>query len=691
MFCDICNQFQGRWPIDSRTESHKHRGDGVRSLKTPRFTWDELLSSSTRCYVCNSLVKGCRGVFSMHGIGEIDIEYGSLLFYYPSTIEDVEGADSDKHLTFHLSKEKRFEIELFVTDDDGEPFPEAWDYIATLQRTSPRTDSAEALVTINNWVAECTEDHVDNLCKTLENPELPERVVDVGSCASEVKLFEPNGAKGEYICLSHCWGREQIITTIISNFSQHISSIPWLSLSKTFQDAITLTRTLGFKYIWIDSLCIIQDSASDWAIESSKMASIYSKAHLTLAGTKSPNGAGGLFSRTPDFRVTDQTPDGEAYSLYFRERIDHHLDLNLATETSIATETYYPLLTRAWVYQERMLSPRVLHFGRYEIFFECRSSVRCECGGIAFHGAGEELPAAIMKIEYANGLADLDSASRTKKRLREQHVDKIRYHAARLWRSLVCTYTALNLTKSCDRLPAFGGLARQMYTSRSSRYIAGLWEDSLQDDLLWSANTHSGYLSARPEPRNAPTWSWASVEVRAGVDYAHGIVYTCLDEDGDGWEDKPFCEYFARIEGCVVSRSDGTVDEFGAVGEGELVITGLGVDGVLRREAVTKAGQERIEHFVQVGDERVRMLSDYLLDEEGGNQVLPGSTVYCLRMRMMRQGTKDYLVSLVLRGASSKPGCYERIGSIKVTDAIGPIDPHGGMYIEAKSRTVVII
>ncbi|KAI0546150.1 heterokaryon incompatibility protein-domain-containing protein [Xylaria curta] len=102
-------------------------------------------------------------------------------------------------------------------------------------------------------------------------------------------------------------------------------------LSATFKDAIWMTRRFGIDYILIDSLCIVQDDAADWELESAQMASIYYNAYLTIAATKSSSGAGGLFSRTPDFKVSGTTPAGEDYYLVFREKIDHEPPLNTNT------------------------------------------------------------------------------------------------------------------------------------------------------------------------------------------------------------------------------------------------------------------------------------------------------------------------------------------------------------------------
>jgi hypothetical protein len=194
----------------------------------------------------------------LHGVSEPDITHCSLRFFYPSVLEDVDDADTDKHLTFHMKGGRRFEVELFTTEDDDAPIPDRRDYIPVLNRTSPRTDSTMALAIIKGWIARCIVDHCtpNSLCDTPERPGLPTRVVDVGTDGI-VKVVETKGTRANYLCLSHCWGLEQIITTTKSTLEERMRGIEWENLSKTFQDAIALTRALGFQYIWIDSLCIV--------------------------------------------------------------------------------------------------------------------------------------------------------------------------------------------------------------------------------------------------------------------------------------------------------------------------------------------------------------------------------------------------------------------------------------------------
>jgi hypothetical protein len=681
MLCAICNQFQGRWPIDSWAEYEKNRGRGTRSLIVPDTPWEHVTASAQHCYGCKIIVDGCRVVFQQHHVQESDVVNGSIRFFYPSHTEDVGTADCDKHLVFQLAAGRRFEIELFVTEDDDCPVPDAWDYMPTMDRTSPRTDSAKAMATINDWITECAEDGTDYLCDTFEPSELPKRVIDVGVDDAAVRLVEPNGKLDRYICLSHCWGLEQIITTTRATLDDRKGGITWSDLSQTFQDAITLTRRLGFQYIWIDSLCIIQDSAEDWQLESARMASIYSNGFLTIAGTKSPNGRGGLFTSTPDYCVSGLTPDGEEYCVYFRERIDHQIDNILESARMTSSTTYYPLLSRAWVYQERMLSTRVLHFGWYEAFFECKSMVRCECGAISYHGTGTETPVSLIKVEYADALMGYSQG------YEGRALKSILYQGARLWRTMVCSYTTLSLTKSKDRLPAFGGLARQMASQRKSRYLAGLWEDSLNDDLLWNIWTTSKLKSPRPEPRNAPTWSWASVESAAGVDYLDTILYT--DLESNGIEERSPYTHYSRISVCEVTES--AVDEFGPLSHGTLLIEGLVVEGVLGSKLRTYDGQESIQHLVSFGDRVLPMDSDYLLDEEGPNKTSSGTTVFCLRMSMLQQSqNKDCLMSLVLRNFPKDPSVFERIGTLKITGARNTIHPDSTIFHGAESRLLTI-
>jgi hypothetical protein len=158
----------------------------------------------------------------------------------------------------------------------------------------------------------CVEDHPECLrtisgdtVDELEDPELPSRVLDVGSgdFRSHLRLFESHGRCGQYVALSHCWGTLENwpLRTTRESKQEHLENIPFGRLPKTFQDAVKITRTLGIPYLWIDSLCIIQDDVSDWLCESPKMGQIYKRSRLTVAASGARDSSDGWFLKRAPF------------------------------------------------------------------------------------------------------------------------------------------------------------------------------------------------------------------------------------------------------------------------------------------------------------------------------------------------------------------------------------------------------
>ncbi|CAI6338535.1 unnamed protein product [Periconia digitata] len=701
MPCAICHDFQRKQREHSENDkdSENDEGEGERNVEVERFSWAALKTRAVSCSTCEILVQGCTGILRKNGVGEEDIIYGGLRFMYPSSSEvssdedqgeaddddeddddEDEPQDLEKRITFHLANGECLEIEMFASEDETSENSGSshcvWEFNPTRSRTCQQTDSAMALATIKQWISRCiVSDYAPySSCEIPEYPPLPTRVVDVGLKSGTVKLVESKGRKAKYICLSHCWGREPINTTITSNLRSRTLQIPWDELTKTFQHAITLTRDLGIEYIWIDSLCIVQDSASDWEIESARMADIYSNSHLTIAATSSHDSRGGLFRSPSDIKVSGTRATGEPYNLYFREAIEHHID-NMGE----ATEKRYPLLTRAWVYQERMLSTRIVHFGRDELFFECKSGVSCECGYIAYHDTSMESQVLLLKIVYADAISGHDAVEF------EEDLEAVHHHRMRLWRTLVSSYTNLFLTKSKDRLPAVGGMARQLSTIRGSAYVAGLWKDSLNEDLLWTVYSPRKRKS-RESVLNAPSWSWASVETP--VSYWDGIMFTTLD--GPMVETVQPRDHFSKI--LRVSVTPSAIDEFGSIARGVLRISGLVVECTLQWDTELRNGQQVFCPYIQVGDNRLRVDADYCLDAEGHGFVESGTPVYCIRMSLLRNFERENLVSLVLRQSASHTNAYERIGIVRIAGPRNSVDPYGGgIFLNIPEQAITIV
>lgn len=160
------------------------------------------------------------------------------------------------------------------------------------------------------------------------------------------------------------------------------NGIAFTSLPKTFQDAVIFTRRLQIRYLWIDSLCIIQEDVDDWHKQAPQMCSIYHGSALTLAASGAPDSQGGLFSPAfldhKDYTIQDMGINGPC-NIHLRHPIKH---LDFISKWGDIAEPHLPLLKRGWVYQERLLSPRVLQFCREELIFECTEETSCECSGI---------------------------------------------------------------------------------------------------------------------------------------------------------------------------------------------------------------------------------------------------------------------------------------------------------------------
>lgn len=259
--------------------------------------------------------------------------------------------------------------------------------------------------------------------------------------------------------------------------------IMWSSLPKTFQDAVTVTMWFKIKYLWIDSLCIIQDSHEDWQRESKNMKHIYKNSFLTIAATRAVDAVGGLFvDRNPNvvrtFRVRAQWSrelDGDYFCF----------DSYIWTHEIIES----PLEKRAWACQERLLSPRVLHFGRSQILWECQELDACET-------FPENLPPEISTSSFSES-----------KRLL---LFKGGNFYDDYWRNIIDLYSNGCLTRISDKCVAFAGIVEETQDFAQDRYLAGFWRQNLEQQLLWMIQHPTP--ASRPQCYLAPSWSWLSID-----------------------------------------------------------------------------------------------------------------------------------------------------------------------------------
>jgi hypothetical protein len=332
--------------------------------------------------------------------------------------------------------------------------------------------------------------------------------------------------------LSHCWGKIKFFTLVNENLSDLRESIPCDKLTKTHREAIELTRILGVKYLWIDSLCIIQDSKDDWAFESARMMNVYSNSHCNIAATGAADGNCGLFfERNLDdldpiiFKLPrkDIASSMDIPSIRLVQTVFQHMKMTTAGNKEYTPgifEVFYftdsdvwrhgvpqsPLGQRAWCLQERILSPRTIHFGENQLFFECQSLHACSRfpDGIP--------PILIPSLESKSNSSLIDAAKTARP---EDNFSRER--AYEIWSNIVRIYSACNLTFGKDKLVAVSGMASFIESKLYlSGYLAGTWAYGVLEQLLWSYDMEDSpdepFGRYRPKTYRAPSWSWASVD-----------------------------------------------------------------------------------------------------------------------------------------------------------------------------------
>lgn len=172
-----------------------------------------------------------------------------------------------------------------------------WPVFKSSRSVSSRLDIDSTVKYINAKMRECENDHF--YCSDFAGSAsiMPSRVLDVrrGQEDEGISLVETNRQLGKYITLSHCWGQVEFIQTTTATLEERKKIIPLAQLPQTFKDAVAISRGVGAQYLWIDSLCIIQDDLPDWEVESSRMADVFSGSWLNIAITHAANSGTGCF------------------------------------------------------------------------------------------------------------------------------------------------------------------------------------------------------------------------------------------------------------------------------------------------------------------------------------------------------------------------------------------------------------
>ncbi|KAF5021351.1 hypothetical protein F66182_6619 [Fusarium sp. NRRL 66182] len=514
------------------------------------------------------------------------------------------------------------DIEIVQTDAINGAVGPRLDLLDTLGSS---TGSEATWSLIRQWISACLDKHDCGIRAQDVTPWYPTRLLDLGLQESKgaPRLVETSSDKpiSPYVTLSHCWGKGKHIRALRDNLHDLYTGIH--SLSTTFEQAVTATRKLGYRYLWIDSLCIVQDDHQDWYREAALMHKVYSNAVCNIAAAASGDSSGGLFFKRDGIH-------GHCVAQYSREgRVESYIDRNLFLRDIQRS----PLQTRAWVEQEWLMARRTIHFAKNQVFWECDQLCACET-----------LPCGLLdrmryrgKAHFAEALNNATSLQKRKATAESELQMNLGQYL--LWTEIVTNYTSRNLTKMSDRLPALSGIAKWLQPHFDNPvYLAGLWNNgNIVRQLAWFSST----LSKPRRAFRAPSWSWASIDT---------TVYW-LTMYGDS---------VFRTQILAASTTPEGADPTGAVSGGHLVVQGQVSRVKMTQNGIFMAfgqdelsqGQGRVDQagsLIRFDAEdagfgeyyALALLSDYT----GGSENTPASDTY-----------------LILRPLAGKDGTYERCG-----------------------------
>ena len=352
-----------------------------------------------------------------------------------------------------------------------------------------------------------------------------------------------------YIALSHCWGSSGVpLKTSQNNLRQFLQEIPATLIPSTFRDIFEVSRALGISYVWIDSLCIVQDSPQDWATEAAKMAAIFHNAYLTIsaAGPDCHSGCGVSRVNEPALIMctTNDVPANQN---------DHNQHPTMSVRASpgytfwnpVEDFNGWPLHSRGWIFQEIILSRRLLHIDpEGNFFWQCHTLLDSEDGSLRqFHTPQSLQQAEIMDLSLAETpLVDFNNMVGTE-------------DMVIIWWKLLKAYFGRKFTVQTDDLPAMVGTIALFEDFTGDTSVVGLWKRKLHIHLAWCLDNPQRCTVTRDE--NYPSWSWASVrhDSRKNISLAeyksHQVVWEAtVASINVKWEAVP---YLSRLQKAVIS------------------------------------------------------------------------------------------------------------------------------------------
>ncbi|MCJ1469960.1 hypothetical protein MMC07_008605 [Pseudocyphellaria aurata] len=388
----------------------------------------------------------------------------------------------------------------------------------TARKLQPDVSSDSAVKQCREWLSDCAWSHEQ--CRKPAASQLPTRVVDVsaGGSSDKPRILETRGKKGEYLTLSYCWGKQSVGLLNTQNQAAYYEQLDVTAISPTLRDAIDLTKRLGFRFIWIDALCIIQDCERDKEKELSCMRRTYQDSILTIVASSASGADEGFLAdrSNEDLGIlmnrhlvdqgvsvdqSDLSNPSSTYEIPFRYKSGCIGRMFFRTDY-YAGDLLEPVNRRAWTLQEQLLTPRHLLYSSHTLQWRCRSRSR---------NLDDSLHVDMYQYAFMQPLAiDEHKASFNAEDEGDEQAKQQREAAIwKSWTDILHQYCIRQASLSDDKLVALGGAAEEFSRVLNGRYVAGLWDNLLCDQLLWEC---PGLRRSRPAQYRAPSWSWAAID-----------------------------------------------------------------------------------------------------------------------------------------------------------------------------------
>lgn len=491
------------------------------------------------------------------------------------------GAD-DLKIVFGRSCEHLIDARLVVFTDETSTRSIG----SHLDVVETESDSPANFALARSWLAKCCKHHVD--CRDPQEFGMPRRLLDIAMASNPgmIRLVSvldlPTKSRSDYAALSHCWGSFRPLQTNKDNLWSHMQEIPEARLPQTFHDAVRTARELGLRYLWIDSLCIVQDDPTDFEAECARMNIVFANALCTISASDARDCRDGLF-RSRTMKPIRLTYESDGFNPKTTVR------LQPTSSGSWMKGLQGPLQRRAWVLQERHLSPRIIHYTKKYLMWGCRIAIALEHHQMMRDKSivNKYLPPQLSSDRFLDGRLNSEPEDP-----RFCRIDKFRSLHDR-WYRMVEDYSHRDLSRPEDRLPALSGFAAEWKRlNPEDEYLAGLWKSDFFYGLVWfPRSARHDILRRSPESaatwppsspfKGIPSWSWASFDgpvAHIGDEWRGEYDLDECDSGDDGPDNlspPPSTSWPLRLHHATTTTEQ--LNPFGHVSKGEITVSGWSI------------------------------------------------------------------------------------------------------------------